>query len=1488
MNLNIDSSKEDVINFIIRKTGLTQNQLSKINEEGIDGEVLILLRKKDFNFLGIKKISDRNKILSCIEKDILKLTDKIKQNQTYKYINQQNLDDLWNSFDKHLEGSKLGEKLKFIKYLLLRDSPPKKDNINNLLNYFKKIFKNEEIINQIIDSLEDLLSFNEEEFEEQCSNWEFSKNDIYKLKIIIELIKQNKNNPLEEKSNIRSEENRIKVDNDTKINNENDPNLLELNIINSVNSIDDNYLLYSTIKVFKYETSQGEISLGLINPIDEFERICTDFKISYENECSFIDYNEAKQIKLSTFMLWGSAESLYQFFKENNIKEALSYFNKDEENQKNAGIYLCINICKKIGYLIIWPGNLNYQYSKLDEPNDNILLTLLRYGFSLSSNSIICLTKNEINNFDFGGYKIYEDIGNSGYEPERRKILINEIKEKKFELGKKNILIDGLKENLYDKKIKNVKFNHNCLIIYEEKGEQNISQNKTINFYEFLQKYSDYDLYFENSFDIKSNELYLLIQKKPYYFLKTNQKDKIYSKQSLKDIIEERLNKIIDDLFKKMNTDLFSESIYLKKMKCVFCKSSSKDEELYYGFNRSKKKILYHLRCDRKLIISKINKLNEKEYIHLLEYDLYKNYKDKIKKKNSIVKEKIEIFFENCEKKFTQNNKDKNTKIIDKTILNEEIENLKRDSYNYIIKNEQKIKELIGENEFNKYKSNFNYEELKKIWKEKINKYYKDNNNKIKKWVILKSLEYKKNKVFLSYELKEIKIKKEVAKLYKIKQYEQKQYEGDRNFNLAFSTELGNINEIENYFPSGNKGIIIYKNKDKFKIKEKIFEEFDLYNYDIISGTLALFRKEGGEQKIGIYYSNGESKNIYCDKLYEEKSILNKIMLIPCASGYEKQSLLLFINKQIHIIKLKDTTSYSQIIDLEQEFSYIKFEELQFIIYLDFLLILKFDGKNWNGKVFSLCLEDDSLFKIIKTIKLEMNLMETEFSIVEFNDKIYLFSISIINNENPLIFYWEIDSQLSGISTDCQIKRRKQDLIKEIPYGNCVINYFYHCFEKYPLLGAIQHNYKMYENNNLKISFYVEKNYINYFKNYLNELKRICESKKKICFDDINFSYIIDYKENLQTKDSSIGDLLIKFLELTPIQIAKIMGNEFKVMSNGENIEKKIGIETKKRNILKKETKINILDYSKMIDFCIKESIFAYFEFPVIVICCFGTQSIGKSTFLNELTGSLFNVSGMRCTEGIWMSIKLFNHSFEKEKINCNGNCNNCPNNKCCLLRHEICNKKIKCLCSKCKCDKNCLLKENNNYNEKLISCNSECCLKKGHENMIKCSVNECKCKCVCECICKNKNNHQHLCFECKKNNNKLCECECKCKHFCEIPILLHNFICVCLDFEGLGTFERTNEQDIQMALIGSAMGNSVIFRTGNSFDRFTENTLEKLALGSNKIKSINIQDFFGGSLFFSPKDVLPKDKDKLQKEFTQKIENSVKRWNYNISYIYF
>ena len=58
-----------------------------------------------------------------------------------------------------------------------------------------------------------------------------------------------------------------------------------------------------------------------------------------------------------------------------------------------------------------------------------------------------------------------------------------------------------------------------------------------------------------------------------------------------------------------------------------------------------------------------------------------------------------------------------------------------------------------------------------------------------------------------------------------------------------------------------------------------------------------------------------------------------------------------------------------------------------------------------------------------------------------------------------------------------------------------------------------------------------------------------------------------------------------------------------------------IKINWRNKNRKENDKDINIEDCSKMINFCLKDSILDYFELPVIVICCFGTQSIGKSTF---------------------------------------------------------------------------------------------------------------------------------------------------------------------------------------------------------------------------------------------------------------------------------
>ena len=172
------------------------------------------------------------------------------------------------------------------------------------------------------------------------------------------------------------------------------------------------------------------------------------------------------------------------------------------------------------------------------------------------------------------------------------------------------------------------------------------------------------------------------------------------------------------------------------------------------------------------------------------------------------------------------------------------------------------------------------------------------------------------------------------------------------------------------------------------------------------------------------------------------------------------------------MVIIKRSSTISKIIDLEYVFKFDNFDNFQFIVHSDFLLILKYnEEKNlWKGKIFSLDIEEDELlFDEIENNFIELNGIDkkAKFTLAEIKEKKYLISTNIINeihNSYPLIKYCEVFSNLSRISTEYKISGEDGNSSnKKIPLGNCLINYFYHCFEKFPLIGAIQYNFKNFE-----------------------------------------------------------------------------------------------------------------------------------------------------------------------------------------------------------------------------------------------------------------------------------------------------------------------------------------------------------------------------------------------------------------------------------------
>ena len=63
-------------------------------------------------------------------------------------------------------------------------------------------------------------------------------------------------------------------------------------------------------------------------------------------------------------------------------------------------------------------------------------------------------------------------------------------------------------------------------------------------------------------------------------------------------------------------------------------------------------------------------------------------------------------------------------------------------------------------------------------------------------------------------------------------------------------------------------------------------------------------------------------------------------------------------------------------------------------------------------------------------------------------------------------------------------------------------------------------------------------------------------------------------------------------------------------------------------------------DIASQIKFGLYDSLLEAAKLPVLVISSMGAQSTGKSYQLNHLGGTLFDVSGQRCTDGIWMSMR--------------------------------------------------------------------------------------------------------------------------------------------------------------------------------------------------------------------------------------------------------
>ncbi|GAQ90196.1 hypothetical protein KFL_006110080 [Klebsormidium nitens] len=114
-----------------------------------------------------------------------------------------------------------------------------------------------------------------------------------------------------------------------------------------------------------------------------------------------------------------------------------------------------------------------------------------------------------------------------------------------------------------------------------------------------------------------------------------------------------------------------------------------------------------------------------------------------------------------------------------------------------------------------------------------------------------------------------------------------------------------------------------------------------------------------------------------------------------------------------------------------------------------------------------------------------------------------------------------------------------------------------------------------------------------------------------------------------------------------------------------------------------------------------------------------------------------------------------------------------------------------------------------------------------------------------------------------------------RCTDGCWLTLsIIRGVMYLVLDFEGLGSFERTDQEDMLLSVFNAAISNLTIFKTEYRLDRDVENMFARFQTGVNLLKGD--ARLFRGQFLIAIKDVLALDVDKVRHEFRSKISRIV------------
>ncbi|EEY54237.1 uncharacterized protein PITG_07840 [Phytophthora infestans T30-4] len=194
---------------------------------------------------------------------------------------------------------------------------------------------------------------------------------------------------------------------------------------------------------------------------------------------------------------------------------------------------------------------------------------------------------------------------------------------------------------------------------------------------------------------------------------------------------------------------------------------------------------------------------------------------------------------------------------------------------------------------------------------------------------------------------------------------------------------------------------------------------------------------------------------------------------------------------------------------------------------------------------------------------------------------------------------------------------------------------FYHVFEKFPVQSLIDMSVSPDVLFSLELEIAVPGGTTDeadadaavcmaYFNRLMADLRRLNKP-----LSGLNLAKKLKFRSSCNStalKKTSLRRVLVTIVSFVPVQICRAEANMLKLLHDGED---------------NTSTGTDASEIAQSIRFGLLSPLLESWNGRCIVVTSMGKQSTGKSYFLNHLAGTSFAISGSRCTDGAWMSLRF-------------------------------------------------------------------------------------------------------------------------------------------------------------------------------------------------------------------------------------------------------